>query len=115
MRAIEALKKSDLILHAGDVGSREILERLQEIAPVAAVRGDATGTYVVVEIKKAQGTDQVLGQVLRYMGWVKEAKGADKVRGIIIVQSKDRRLSYAVKAATNVEIREYGMVFAKSA
>jgi len=72
---------------------------------------DATGTYVVVELKKAQGTDQVVGQVLRYMGWVKEAKGTE-VRGIIIVQSKDQRLSYAIKAATNVQIKEFGMVFA---
>ena len=38
--AIEALKKSDLILHAGDVGMREILEQLEQIAPVAAVRGN---------------------------------------------------------------------------
>ena len=37
---IEALKKSDLILHAGDLGSREILEQLEHIAPVAAVRGN---------------------------------------------------------------------------
>ena len=38
--AIEALKKSDLILHAGDVGMLEILEQLEQIAPVAAVRGN---------------------------------------------------------------------------
>jgi uncharacterized protein len=38
--AIEALKKSDLILHAGDVGMREILEQLEQIAPVVAVRGN---------------------------------------------------------------------------
>ena len=38
---VEALKKSDLILHAGDLGSREILEQLEHIAPVAAVRGNA--------------------------------------------------------------------------
>ena len=71
---------------------------------------DAKGAYVVVEIKKAQGTDQVLGQILRYMGWVTEDKGAD-VRGIIIVQNKDRRLTYASKAATNVQIKEFRMVF----
>ena len=39
--AIEALKKSDLILHAGDVGMLEILEQLEQIAPVAAVRGNS--------------------------------------------------------------------------
>lgn len=38
--AIEALHGSDLILHAGDVGPPEILERLSQIAPVFVVRGN---------------------------------------------------------------------------
>jgi uncharacterized protein len=38
--AVRALTGSDLILHAGDVGGREILKRLETIAPVVAVRGN---------------------------------------------------------------------------
>lgn len=38
--ALEALADSDVILHAGDVGGAEILARLNEIAPVHAVRGN---------------------------------------------------------------------------
>ena len=38
--AIQALRGSDLILHAGDVGSPDILEELRRIAPVKAVRGN---------------------------------------------------------------------------
>ncbi len=38
--AIEALQGSDLIIHAGDVGRAEILDRLRAIAPVIAVRGN---------------------------------------------------------------------------
>ena len=38
--AIQALRGSDLIVHAGDVGSPEVLERLREIAPTRAVRGN---------------------------------------------------------------------------
>jgi putative phosphoesterase len=38
--ALEALRGSDRILHAGDVGDPEILERLAQIAPVTAVRGN---------------------------------------------------------------------------
>jgi putative phosphoesterase len=38
--ALEALRGSDLIVHAGDVGGREILEALSQIAPVHAVRGN---------------------------------------------------------------------------
>jgi putative phosphoesterase len=38
--AVEALRASELIIHAGDVGKPEILEALREIAPVVAVRGN---------------------------------------------------------------------------
>jgi putative phosphoesterase len=38
--ALAALERSDLIIHAGDVGDPEILGRLRAIAPVIAVRGN---------------------------------------------------------------------------
>lgn len=38
--ALDALRGVDLILHAGDVGSSEVLETLKGIAPVVAVRGN---------------------------------------------------------------------------
>lgn len=38
--AIEALRGSDRILHAGDVGDPKILETLARIAPVNAIRGN---------------------------------------------------------------------------
>ncbi len=39
-QAIEALRGSDRILHAGDVGAPEILKSLAQIAPVTAIRGN---------------------------------------------------------------------------
>ena len=38
--AVEGLRGSELILHAGDVGKPEILEELRKVAPVVAVRGN---------------------------------------------------------------------------
>jgi putative phosphoesterase len=38
--ALEALRGSQLIIHAGDVGNAEILEALKKLAPVVAVRGN---------------------------------------------------------------------------
>ena len=38
--ALAALRGSDLIVHAGDIGSPEVLERLRAVAPVFAVRGN---------------------------------------------------------------------------
>jgi putative phosphoesterase len=39
-QALEALKSYKLILHAGDVGPRSVLKRLETIASVVAVRGN---------------------------------------------------------------------------
>ena len=38
--AISALQGSDHIIHVGDIGNAAILDRLNEIAPVTAVRGN---------------------------------------------------------------------------
>jgi putative phosphoesterase len=38
--ALAALRDSELIIHAGDVGRPEILDQLRDVAPVVAVRGN---------------------------------------------------------------------------
>ena len=38
--AIDALRGSELIVHAGDVGDAHVLEHLHAIAPTVAVRGN---------------------------------------------------------------------------
>jgi hypothetical protein len=68
---------------------------------------DRDGNYVVVELKRSQGNDQVVGQILRYMGWVHENYRTDRVRGIIIVGKKDQTLSYAIKAVPNIQVKEF--------
>ena len=72
---------------------------------------DREEQYVVVELKREQGTDQVVGQILRYMGWVKDHYRTDKFRGIIIVGSKNQALSYAIKATPNVQVKEFRLSF----
>jgi len=58
-----------------------------------------TGNFVVIELKKGRSSDTVLGQVLRYMGWVKHhlAKGG-AVRGVIVSNERDEKLKYALQA-----------------
>ena len=41
--AIEALRGSDVILHAGDIGGHHVLQELGEFAPVIPVRGNEDG------------------------------------------------------------------------
>lgn len=76
---------------AGDAGYIDILAR------------DSKGNFVVFELKKGRKNDEVIGQVLRYIGWVREnlATKGENVRGIIIVGEKDIKLEYALKEIGN--------------
>ncbi len=48
LEALRLLSNVDLIIHAGDVGSDEVLEKLKEIAPVIAVKGNVdTGPWAL--------------------------------------------------------------------
>jgi hypothetical protein len=41
--ALAALRGSDLVIHAGDVGSPDVLDALRAVAPTFAVRGNVDG------------------------------------------------------------------------
>lgn len=67
---------------------------------------DVHGNYMVVELKKTQGTYQVVGQIFRYMGWMREQYPENKVRGMIVVSKKDEALRYALNATSGIEAKE---------
>lgn len=52
--AFEALRGSESILHAGDVGKPEILEELRKIAPVFAIRGNVDTELWCKKLKKTE-------------------------------------------------------------
>ena len=64
--ALDALKGSDFILHAGDIGKPEILTELNGLAPVTVVRGNIDkGAWA--EAIPATDVLEVRGSVLLYM------------------------------------------------
>ncbi|MEM2619415.1 MAG: endonuclease NucS [Candidatus Hadarchaeales archaeon] len=73
---------------------------------------DENGHFVVVELKKTEASDKALGQLLRYMGWIKEKKaGGKKVRGILITHEFDENLDYALKTVPDVKVKYYAIRF----
>jgi len=53
-QAVEVLRGSAHILHAGDIGARDVLEKLKSIAPVTAVRGNVDREVWAREIPQTQ-------------------------------------------------------------
>ena len=73
-----------------------------------------TDSFVVIELKKGRPSDQVVGQVLRYMGWVKKnlCKDDQDVKGLVICREHDPRLTYALEMVNNIDVRYYSVSFA---
>jgi hypothetical protein len=70
---------------------------------------DSQSDYVVIELKVSRGYDRVVGQLLRYMGWVKRnlAEMNQSVRGIIIAREISDDLKLATLLLDNVKLVEY--------
>src|SRR3989338_129262 len=68
---------------------------------------------LVVELKKGRVSDVVVGQIQRYMGYVKEelAEEGQMVRGAIIAFEDDVRIHRALLVATNIDFYTYKISF----
>ena len=101
--------KYDLIVEEGVLISQQYRT---EIGPMDILARDKkSGSYVVIELKKNQTSDDTIGQVARYMGWVKDKLKDENVKGIIIAQAYDKKLEYALKMVNNVEVYIYEVDF----
>ncbi len=68
---------------------------------------------LVVELKKGRASDAVVGQVLRYMGYVKEelAEDGQEVCGAIIALEDDQRIRRALVMVPSVVFYRYQISF----
>lgn len=72
-----------------------------------------SNSFVVIELKKGRPSDQVIGQILRYMGWVKKnlCKDGQGIKGLVICRDPDPKLSYALEMTNNIDVRYYSVLF----
>lgn len=68
---------------------------------------------LVVELKKGRASDAVVGQVLRYMGYVQEelAEDGQTVQGVIIALEDDQRIRRALAVVSNIGFYRYQISF----
>lgn len=70
-------------------------------------------TLLVVELKRGRVSDNVVGQIQRYMGYVKDelAEEYQIVKGVIIGLDDDLRIKRALSVTTNIEFYRYKVNF----
>jgi restriction system protein len=104
----------ELTLFEDENGNKGQQYYTEEVGYIDILAKDKKGGYVVVELKKGRKNDEVVGQILRYIGWVRRnlAKNNEQVRGLVIVGERDTKLEHAVSEISDkVSVKLYKVSF----
>jgi hypothetical protein len=95
-----------------DSSGRSGVEYPTAVGPIDILAVDQDGHFHVFELKLDRGPDRALGQLARYMGWVKINLARDrKVIGVAVASSIDEKLRYAACVIPDVVLLEYEVEF----
>jgi endonuclease len=95
-----------------DQTGRDGIEYPTDVGPIDILATDDAGAFVVFELKRARVADQAVGQLARYMGWVKHTIGRGRsVSGVVVAKRIDTKLKYAASVVPGVTLLEYAVEF----
>ncbi len=103
-------RKYELIEENGELVSQQYPTDIGKIDILAKEK--STDQYVVIELKRDQSSDDTVGQIARYMGWIEEHRSEGKpTKGIIITGKYDKKLKYAMRKLKDIEVFMYKVDF----
>lgn len=95
-----------------DNEGREGIEYPTDVGQIDILATDEAGAFFVFELKRGRSPDNAIGQLARYMGWLKQTIGKGKdVQGIIVAKSISANLKWAIAAVPYVSLFEYEVSF----
>lgn len=95
-----------------DENGREGVEYPTPVGNIDILGIDDEGTLYVFELKLSRGQDRAVGQLARYMGWIKHhLASGKKVRGIVVASEIDDKTRYAASIIPDVVLLEYEVQF----
>jgi restriction system protein len=108
---IELSKEFSILEDQGEVVGQQFPTDAGPIDILAVSRDNKR--LLVIELKRGRATDVVVGQALRYMGFVKEqiATPEQAVQGVIIALEDDQKLRWALSAVSNISFYRYEVSF----
>jgi restriction system protein len=110
----DTIFKKKLVLYCDPAGNPVGQQFETDVGLIDILAQDTTSNaFVVFELKKGRPADKVVGQILRYMGWVAEklCKPGQEVYGIIVCKEPDEKLNFALKMVRNVSVKYFKVDF----
>jgi restriction system protein len=101
-------------IYTDNDGTKIGRQYLCDTGPLDILAISKDGTHLlVVELKRGKASDAVVGQIQRYMGYIKDqvAEPTQTVRGVIIALDNDLRIRRALSVAQNIEFYRYKIDF----
>ncbi len=108
----ELSKEWSLLEEDGEiVGSEYYTGEVGEIDLLAKHKTE--NKWLVIELKRNQTSDSTVGQILRYISWVRRNFAAknDVVEGLVICHAIDKNLQYALYGQANIKCMTYQVDF----
>lgn len=103
------LPEQDAPLRLYHTEDRDGVEFQTDVGPID-ILAIGNGDFYIFELKLGRGPDSALGQILRYMGWVKKHLAGEKnVFGVIVASDIGQKLRYAATQVPNVRLMEYDL------
>jgi len=77
--------------------------------PDILLSGTKSSSLYIIELKRATGTREHVGQLLSYVGWYQENKPAEfkYVKGILLARELDEKAKYAIKTHPDLQYRTF--------
>lgn len=110
----DTIFKGELKIYEDPEGNEGQQYQTDEIGTIDILATEPrTNSFVVIELKKGRSSDQVVGQTLRYMGWVRKnlCSNGQAVKGLIICRDPDPNLVYALEMTEDTSVRYYSVSF----
>jgi len=93
-------------------GGRNGVEFQTEVGNIDILAISDINEFYVFELKLGRGPDSAVGQILRYIGWIKEHISNGKaVNGVIVAEEISAKLRYAASTVPHISLMEYSLKF----
>ncbi len=104
-------KRYDLYEEDGEIAAQQVATDTGPLDLLAISKDKRE--LLVIELKKGRAADVVVGQILRYMGYVASelAEPNQTVKGVIIAPEEDLRLRRALSMTPNITFYRYQVSF----
>lgn len=104
-------QKYNILEEDGDIVGQQYITPIGRIDILAKSKDGKE--WLVIELKKGKSSDQVVGQILRYMGWLRKEKvtQGESIKGLIVLGEDDERVKYALSSLSDISLMTYSVSF----